>query len=267
MKAQNNTQTKVNSRVTIVILYISTVVFSLAVIGLTANAQEIWGQNSNNSSYGKMTSVMVDYPSETAPADAAFEAIDAEVAFHLNHSNPPLVYEPDMEETIGVENWMTHEANFISNALEAEETLKVEDWMIDSRNFHKLVISESVDLEKSLEVEPWMTFGEIFNSTEVLAVEEPALEVEEWMTEPALFNSPVTLMREETDEPLNVEEWMTSELNFNNQATLITNGSEPEQALEAWMLNEEYFKPGDSFMAKVSKLEGSKYAQKQVNRK
>lgn len=235
MKAQNNTQTKVNSRITIVVLYISTVVFSLAVIGLTASAQEIWNQYSNYSSYGKMTSVLVGYPSETAPADAAFEVIDAEIALQLNHSNPSLVDETEMEETFAVEHWMTNEANFIStvgfNALETEETL---------------------------EVEPWMTSEEIFNSVEVLATEEPVLEVETWMTDPALFNSPFSLIEAEKDKPLNVEEWMTSELNFNNLATLIASGSETELALETWMLNEDYFKPGESLMAKVTKQNGSR---------
>lgn len=267
MKTQNNTQTKVNTRVTIVVLYISTIVFSLAVIGLKTNAQQIWSQQSNNSPYGTMASLMVDFPSETANTDAAFEAIDAEIAFHFNHSNTSLVNEPEMEETFEVENWMTNEANFSSNTLEAEETLRVEDWMIDSNNFGHPVISESVDLEEHLEVEPWMTSEEVFNSAEVLANGEPAMEVEAWMTDQTFFNSSVTLMEEETDKLLNVEEWMTSELNFNNQAALIVTGSEPEQALEAWMLNEDHFKVGESFMAELSKQVSLRYAHKQVNRK
>ena len=186
MKTQNNTQTKVNNRVTIVVLYISTVVFSLAVIGLTANAQELWSQYST-SPYGKMASVMVHYPSETTNADATFEAIDAEIAYRFNHLNTTLLNEPEMEETLEVENWMTDEANFISNAefnaLEAEEILKVEDWMIDETLFNSPVSLMAEETDEPLNVEEWMTSELNFNNQAALIVtgSEPEQALEAWM--------------------------------------------------------------------------------------
>ena len=237
MKTQNYTQTKVNSRVTIVVLYISTVALSVALVGLTANAQELWNQFSKASSYGKMASVMMGYPSETANTDAAFEAIDAEI--------------------------LTQLVNFY--AVEAEESLKIEDWMMNSNHFSRQEIAESVEMEKPLEIEPWMTREDLFNSSEPLTSADPTLEVESWMTDGTLFHEEFTLTTGATDEANSVEEWMTMEQNFNNQAALIATGSEPALAVESWMINEEYFKAGESLTANDNTEEISIYFHKRLN--
>jgi hypothetical protein len=161
MKTQNNTQETVNEQVKRMILRGSAVIVGLALISLAVNAQDLWNQFSNNSSYGKTAVMMTNQASETKKTDAVFEAIDAEIVIHFTHSASTFAFEAEQENALQLEAWMLDEALFTSNvdfnAIDAEEELKIENWMTDTSNFSNTMIDESVETEKPLEIESWMT--------------------------------------------------------------------------------------------------------------
>ncbi len=205
MKTQNNTQETVNEQVKRMILRGSSVIVGLALISLAVNAQDLWNQFSNNSSYEKTALMMNNQNSETKKTDAVFEAIDAEIAIHFNHSAATFSLEAEQENALQLEAWMTDEALFTSHldftAIETEEELTVENWMTDANNFSNTMIDESVEMEKPLEIETWMTTEEYFNTVETLTNTEPALKVEGWMLNSQNFNT--------QNEPMQLEAWMT----------------------------------------------------------
>ncbi|MBW8333476.1 MAG: hypothetical protein K0M40_15725 [Prolixibacteraceae bacterium] len=212
MKTQNNTQETVNEQVRRMILRGSTVIVGLALISLAVNAQDLWNQFSNNSSYGKMAVMMNNQASETKKTDAVFEAIDAEIAIKLNHSAATFAFEAEQENALQLEAWMTDEALFTSsldlNAVDTEAELTIENWMTDAKNFSIAIISESVEIEKQLEIEPWMSVEEYFNSVETLTNTESALDIENWMLNSHNFNT--------QNEPMQLEAWMTDNQYWNN---------------------------------------------------
>ena len=205
MKTQNNTQETVNEQVKRMILRGSAVIIGLALISLAVNAQDLWNQFSNNSSYGKTALMMNNQDSETKKTDAVFEAIDAEIAIHFNNSAATFTLEAEQENTLQLEAWMTDEALFTSHvdftAIETEEELTVESWMTDAINFSTGMIEVTVETEKPMEIEPWMAVEEYFNSVETLTNTESALNVEGWMLNSHNFNT--------QNEPMQLEAWMT----------------------------------------------------------
>lgn len=205
MKTQNNTQETVNEQVKRMILRGSAVIVGLALISLAVNAQDLWNQFSNNSSYGKIALMMNNQASETKKTDAVFEAIDAEIAIKLNHSAATFTFEAEQENALQLEAWMTDEALFTSNldfnAVDTEAELMIENWMTDAKNFSNAMISESVEVEKPLEIEPWMTIDEYFNAVETITNTESVLDVESWMLNSRNFNT--------QNEPMQLEAWMT----------------------------------------------------------
>lgn len=212
MKTQNNTQEKVNEQVKGLILRGSAVIVGLALISLAVNAQDLWSQFSNNSSYGQTALMMNNQDSETKSTDAVFEAIDAEIAIQLNHSATTFAFEAEQENALQLEAWMTDEALFTSsldlNAVDTEAELTIENWMTDAKNFSIAMISESVEIEKQLEIEPWMAVEEYFNSVETLTNTESALDIENWMLNSHNFNT--------QNEPMQLEAWMTDNQYWNN---------------------------------------------------
>ena len=205
MKTQNNTQETVNEQVKRMILRGSAVIVGLALISLAVNAQDLWNQFSNNSSYGKTALLMNNQNSETKTTDAVFAAIDAEIEIQLNHSAATFAFETEQENALQLEAWMTDEALFTSNldfnAVETEEELTIENWMTDAKKFRNAMISASVEVEKPLEIEPWMAVEEYFNSVETLTNTESVLDVENWMLDSSKFNL--------QNEPMQLEVWMT----------------------------------------------------------
>lgn len=212
MKTQNNTQETVNEQVKRMILRGSAVIVGLALISLAVNAQDLWNQFSNNSSYGKTALMMNNQDSETKTTDAVFAAIDAEIAIQLNHSTATFDFKTEQENALQLEAWMTDEALFTSsldfNAVDTEAELTIENWMTDAKNFSNAMISESVEIEKPLEIEPWMAVEEYFNSVETLTNTESALNVESWMLNSHNFNA--------QNEPMQLEAWMTDNRYWNN---------------------------------------------------
>lgn len=265
MKTQNNNQEREISQVSKMVLYGSTIALGVLSISMTANAQDFWKQFTGDNSYGKMTSLFVGESFETEKTDAVFEIINAEISAKLKNSNASFIYEPEMEESLELESWMTEESFFSSTvdftAVETEENLEIENWMTNNNNFSSPVIPNSIEMENPLELEPWMTTEEFFNSPEVIENAEPAFEIEPWMTTEELFFKAPNLTAEETDGQLNVEEWMTSEHIFNNQAALIATGSEPALQIQAWMFNENYFTAGEFYSDKGTERKMLKYAQ------
>jgi hypothetical protein len=197
MKTQNNNQERGIIQVSKMILYGSTIALGVLSIGMTASAQDFWKQFSDVNSYGKMNSLLVGETLETEKANAVFEIIDAEISAKLNNSNAAFIYEPEMEETMELESWMTEESFFASTvdftSVETEENLEIENWMINNGNFSSPVMTESMEFENPLEVEEWMTIEELFNASEVIENAEPALEIEEWMTNETLFANSTVL--------------------------------------------------------------------------
>lgn len=230
MKTQNNNQETNKSQVSKSTLGASAVLFGAVLISLSVNAQDLWKEFSNSGSYGKMALVMDGQLNETGNADAAFEAINAEVALML--SSPV-----ESEETMEIESWMITEEFFSSNeALESiEPSLKIESWMIEEANFISTVDFNTVETEESLAVEDWMTAEEFFNSPEVLKNAEPALKVESWMTETSFFTE--------------AEQYTanTADAEIAKYAERIINAIEADEtlAIEGWMISEEYFNPSE----------------------
>lgn len=205
MKTQNNTQKTINEQLKRMILRGSAVIAGLALISLAVNAQDLWNQFSNNSSYGQTALMMNNQDSETKTTDAVFEVIDAEIAIKLNHPATTFAFEAEQEKALQLEEWMTDDALFTTHvdftAIETEEELTLEDWMTDAKNFSIAIIYESVEVEKPLEIEPWMTIEEYFNAVETIANTESALDVESWILDSHNFNT--------QNEPMQLEAWMT----------------------------------------------------------
>jgi hypothetical protein len=213
MKTQNNTQETVNEQVKRMILRGSAVIAGVALISLAVNAQDLWNQFSNNSSYGKTALMMNNQDSETKSTDAVFEAIDAEIAIQLNHSTATFAFEAEQEKALQLEAWMTDDALFTTHvdftAIETEEELTIENWMTDTKNFSIAIIYESVEMEKQLEIEPWMTIEEYFNAVETITNTEPVLEIEGWMLNNQNFSTKTATLETLENEPMQLEAWMT----------------------------------------------------------
>lgn len=214
MKTKNNTRETVNDQVRRMVLRGSAIIFSLALITLTVNAQDLWKQFSKTGAYEKMALLMADQSSETEKTDAVFEAIDAEISIKLNHSSAAFSFETEQEDEMQLESWMIDESNFNAtvdfNTIETEEALNVEDWMINNPNFSNEFAKESVELEKPLQIEAWMTMQDYFSPKESLTSEEPAVKIESWMLDNKNFSC--NMNRDETieNEPMQLETWMTN---------------------------------------------------------
>jgi hypothetical protein len=183
MKTQNINQETSKGQISKCTLGASAVLFGAVLTSLSVNAQDLWKEFSNSATYGKMALVMDGQLNETKNADAAFEAINAEVA--------SLFISPiESEEALEVESWMTSEEYFNSNdVLESTEApLEVETWMTEEEYFNSTVDFNAVEKEANKEIESWMTTNAYFNSNKVLA-SEPALEVEEWMLDGKNFST------------------------------------------------------------------------------
>lgn len=147
MKTKNNIQKT--------ILKSLAVVFSLVLISLSVNAQNLWNSIIGNSSFNGIALAMVDNGLNTSPSTNHAEALAA-------------YFEVDTEESLKAEDWMTDESYFISSffqlADETEEPLECEEWMMNENNFAlSIAIKETTD--EPLNLENWMTDENYFSPT------------------------------------------------------------------------------------------------------
>ena len=203
MKTTNNAQKTVNGQMKMMVLRGAAVIISLVLISWTVSAQDFWKELLSNNTYGKMAMLMIAQDSETKSADAAIEAIEAELAIRANHSTEALVLEAEAEKELEIESWMTDESNFSARtnffAVEAEEALILENLMTNDVYFTSL----TADAESALEVEAWMLQETNFNSAETLADTEPEMEIESWMLDDNAFGAKTE------NEKMELEAWMT----------------------------------------------------------
>ncbi len=182
MKTTNNAQKTENGQVKTMVLRGVAVIFSLVLISWTVSAQDFWKELLTNNTYGKMAILMIEQTNETKNADAAIDAIHAELAIQANHSTEALVLVNETESNLEIEAWMTDETYFASrtsaNAIEAEDALDIENWMVQDTFFN----SDKVlaDREFEMEIEAWMMNDTYFES---LTSPEESLELEAWMTD------------------------------------------------------------------------------------
>jgi len=207
MKTTNNAQKTENGQVKTMVLRGVAVIFSLVLISWTVSAQDFWKELLTNNTYGKMAILMIEQTNETKNADAAIDAIHAELAIQANHSTEALVLVNETESNLEIEAWMTDETYFASrtsaNAIEAEDALEIEGWMTNDAYFSNSTAS-SVDTEPALDIENWMVQDTFFNSDKVLADREFEMEIEAWMMNDTYFES-----LKSPEESLELEVWMT----------------------------------------------------------
>jgi hypothetical protein len=203
MKTTNNAQKKVNGQMKMMVLRGAAVIISLVLISWTVSAQDFWKELLTNNTYGKIAMLMIEQENETKSADAAIDAIEAELASRANHSAETLVMQVETEKELEIESWMTDESNFSARtslfAVEAEEALILEDWMTNDVYFTSL----TADAEPTLEMEGWMLQETNFTPTENLADTEPEMEIENWMLDENTFGAKTG------SEKMELEAWMT----------------------------------------------------------
>ncbi len=220
MKTKSNTQETVNNQVRKMVLRGSAIIFSLALICLSVNAQELWDKFLTSNTCGKMAFLMDGQCDDTKSANAAFEAIDAELSIKLNHSSANFTGKTEQEKEMQVEAWMTDGTYFTSttefNKIEREESLRVEEWMINNENFSKQSVAESVELEKPMEIESWMTVEAYFVSANIFSASdtEPALRIERWMLDNKNFSNNLIIDKTNENEPMKLEAWMLDNQNW-----------------------------------------------------
>ena len=168
MKTKNNVQQA--------ILKSLAVVFSLILISITVNAQDLLRSIYENNAFKDIALAMADVNSETAT--------------ELNNANTFSAFAE----------------------VESEATLNLEDWMIDETNF-AIVISFQEEIESPLDIESWMTDDNYFNHPTFQYVEETEneLEIEDWMLSDNLFTA-----TSDNEKPLELENWMISDKVWNN---------------------------------------------------
>ncbi|MBV5315518.1 MAG: hypothetical protein JZU47_19615 [Prolixibacteraceae bacterium] len=203
MKTTNNAQKTVNGQMKMMVLRGAAVIISLVLISWTVSAQDFWKELLTNNTYGKIAMLMIEQDNETKSADAAIEAIEAELTIRANHSTEALVLEVEAEKELEIESWMTDESNFSAStnffAVEAEEALIREDWMTNDVYFTSL----TADAEPALEMETWMLQETNFSSAKTLADTEPEMEIESWMLDDNAFGAKTE------NEKMELEAWMT----------------------------------------------------------
>jgi hypothetical protein len=160
MKTKNNVQQA--------ILKSLAVVFSIALISITVNAQDFWKSIYENNGIKEIALAMVD--------------VNEEANTELTDANSFSAFlEVESEEALEIENWMMNENNFvtfISLEEEIENPLEVEYWMTNENNFNPSTMSLIQENDNVLEIEDWMLNHDLFIANGEL---EQPLEVEEWM--------------------------------------------------------------------------------------
>lgn len=149
MKTINNAQKTENRNLKNTTAKTFAIVASLVLISLTVSANGFWKQILVNNAYGKMAALIMNQTNE--PASPLFAQPTSEMP-----SNAYL-FETDKEAELPVENWMTTNRYFTTNALidqvTPEKSLEIESWMIDNPYFS----NPAVETEPALQIETWMT--------------------------------------------------------------------------------------------------------------
>ena len=159
MKTKNNVQQT--------ILKSMAVVFSVALISLTVNAQNFWQSIYENNGFKGIAMAMVDVNTATT-----VESTNADQFSYYTVEN---------EETLGIENWMMDENNFgtfVTMETENESPLELEGWMTNDSYFNNASEMFIEATENDLEIEDWMLNENLFNASREV---ESALELESWM--------------------------------------------------------------------------------------
>jgi hypothetical protein len=282
MKTKNNAQETIKGQVKSMILRGIAVIFSLVLISLTVTAQNFWNQFLTTSTSGKIAELKIEQPSEFEKANAANDAIDAELAAKANNSSETFICEPEIEEEPEVEAWMIDNLNF-SNlpsilATESESAPEIEDWMTDETYFIAKASLLTEDAEEALNLKDWMFSNVHFNNQNtLLAVDaEPVPEVEDWMTNEDFFLTVEALTAQEAEMEIRkyaeklilLQEKRTAEQNVETKISNLTSifavESEPALEIEFWMTDENFFKSAETLTARSAVQEINKYAQKQI---
>ena len=168
MKTKNNVQQA--------ILKSLAVVFSLILISITVNAQDLLRSIYENNAFKDIALAMADVNSETAT--------------ELNNANTFSAFaEVESEAALNVEDWMIDETNFaivISFQEEIESPLDIESWMTDDNYFNHPTFQYVVETENELEIEDWMLSNNLFTAT---SDNEKPLELENWMISDKVWNN------------------------------------------------------------------------------
>jgi len=166
MKTKNNVQQT--------ILKSMAVVFSVALISLTVNAQDFWKSIYENNGFKDIAMAMVEVNTETT-----LESTDADLSSYYAEEN---------EESLEIENWMINENNFgtfISFEVASESALELEDWMTNDSYFDKTSEMFIEETESELEIEDWMLDENLFNAAGEV---EQSLQMESWMLSEDIWN-------------------------------------------------------------------------------
>lgn len=159
MKTKNNVQQT--------ILKSMAVVFSVALISLTVNAQDFWQSIYENNGFKDIAMAMVNIKTETS-----VESTNADLFSY---------YTEETEESLEIENWMMDEysfGTFVTMETENESPLELEGWMTNDSYFNNASEMFIEETENELEIEDWMLNENLFNAAREV---ESALELENWM--------------------------------------------------------------------------------------
>ena len=160
MKTKNNVQQA--------ILKSLAVVFSLALVSITVNAQDFLKSIYENNGFKDIALAMVEVKDETSNEISNADAFTT-------------LFEVESEEALDVENWMVNESSFgtfVSIEEENDNPLELENWMTDNSYFDITSTKLIEETENELAIEDWMVNDDLFTTT---GNDEQPLKVEDWM--------------------------------------------------------------------------------------
>lgn len=158
MKTTNSAQKTENRPFGKSTILISTLVLSLVLLGITANA----------STFGK------HFPFDNSKAHKSF-FMETRVA--IEHLLMPAAYSTEIFHTASAFNLETS----------AEASLEIENWMTNEKYFASPLPSFEAEMEESLMVETWMHTGENFFESTITEESDKALNVENWMLDASIW--------------------------------------------------------------------------------
>uniref|UniRef100_UPI0032173109 hypothetical protein n=1 Tax=uncultured Draconibacterium sp. TaxID=1573823 RepID=UPI0032173109 len=164
MKTKNNVQQKILKSIA--------VVFSVALISFTVNAQGFLKSIYENNSFKDIALAMAEVTETPAPTNADLTSYDAE----------------EYEEALEIEDWMINETSFgtfIPVEAASESPLELEDWMTDDSYFNTVTDAFMNEMDSELEIEDWMLDENLFNTRQE---NDHALELENWMFSEDIWN-------------------------------------------------------------------------------
>lgn len=153
-------------------LNVFAIIISLVILSLTVDAQGIWKSFIEMNNANKNDLAIVNTTENVNTGDGKNTSLTNSYSAYL---------EPETEEPLELEEWMTNTTYFSTSAIletETEKPLELEAWMTNENYFGQSTLHFDEEVELPLELEDWMLNENYFRNSRT---EEQPMALENWM--------------------------------------------------------------------------------------